>query len=729
VGITATALASGSGSTQAIKIQRGTADVPNTGTTQTAPANFTAFGSLTSAFVLNKNNRFGSADGSGVNVDDLSLRIELTATDTITFTRLATGDPANYRADWESWEYIGAPGGPNEFIVRSRNTVTITAGNRTNTATLATTPTDIDKCIPFITGISNTGTGVQSQGLTALAWISGTNTLNVERGGTTGDTVVQVVTVEFTGSNWRVGHGRTADFADVDTGTVTLYADADGQTTPFTLNNINNAIIASAQFKADDTETTNNNAIADTYPVMEISSTTQVTWVFKNGHDAVDNQIFVHVLENAGMSVTRYTNTEALPAGDIFVDITSAGVTDLTNTAIFGTKIDSGTGTYFPRGWMNYRLTSTTNAALWCAVTGNAVESRIEIAIMPQDAVTPNELVISGSTATFGTGLADTIGVGDVIQYDSDDNGSIDALAFIHGRTSSTEYTVKDKNGSAPTAVTSDYDWAIYRAYTSLANWESQTENPNITEPVENDVNPSPNLAAYNTIMNVACYGDGEDTTSAYINSWTTGPNNYIRIYTPVSPSEVGTSQRHNGTWDTSAYRISQDGGYFAPIGIRERYVRIDGLQIESNMEVGGESNGIHVSDDNADAAVEIHISNSIFRMTVASPSTAAFGIGALNGFGDVTLDNSLYVAKVWNNIIYGYTAAGGTKGTGMYAKGYGTVYAYNNTCVGGSGAAKGIAVYDSVDFYAKNNISMVLFMGTVPIMSPIPGMRRGAIP
>ena len=136
--------------------------------------------------------------------------------------------------------------------------------------------------------------------------------------------------------------------------------------------------------------------------------------------------------------------------------------------------------------------------------------------------------------------------------------------------------------------------------------------------------------------MMVACYGDGEDTASAFIDSWTTGPDNYIKIYTPTSLSEVGTSQRHNGAWDTSAYRISMDGTYFAPIGIRERYVRIDGLQIDSNVEYSGESNGIHVSDgeDPNDAAVEVHISNCIIRMTVASPSTTAFGIGALNQFG-----------------------------------------------------------------------------------------------
>ena len=692
VGITPTLLArGGASSTQAIKIQRGTADVPNTGTTQTAPTNFTGFGSLTSAFVLNKNNRFGSAgrsvpEGTSRTVADLSLRIALTATNTITFSRIAGSDNAGYRADWESWEYVGPAGGPNEFIVRSRNTVTITAGNRTNTATLSSTPTNINQCIPFITGISNTGTGSTSPGLTALAWISGTNTLNIERGGSTGDTVVQVVTVEFAGSNWRVGHGRTADFS-ADTGTVTLYANADGQTTAFTLNNVNNAIIASAQFKGDDTD--GNNGIAHTYPVMYISSTTQVSWLFDAGHVGVDNQIFVHVLENAGMSVTRYTNTGSL-AGDNNVDITSAGVTDLTNTAIFATRESSGTGTTFPRGWTNYRITSTTNAALWCTRSGNTIESRIEIAIMPKDAA-GGPLSISGSTATFSTGLANNIGVGDVIQYDASGDGTIDAIAFIHGRTSSTEYTVKDKNGNAPTAVTSDYDWAIYRAYTSLANWQSQTENPNINEPVENDVNPSKDLVSADTILNVTCYGDGADTTAVTISGWTTGANNYIRIYTPVASSEVGVSQRHNGKWDDSKYRIESTS---APINIGAAGAGvgnawIDGLQIYLSSVIGNGNSGILVYQT---TSANQRISNNIVR-SVTNNTYNYVGIYMYAAAAGST-------ARIWNNIVYDFA---GTTGWGIaFSDSDFTGYVYNNTvynCAQGYHRDAGTVI-------AKNSIS-----------------------
>jgi len=308
---------------------------------------------------------------------------------------------------------------------------------------------------------------------------------------------------------------------------------------------------------------------------------------------------------------------------------------------------------------------------------------------------------IAGSTATFSGPMPDNVGVGDVLTYVSGGN----QLAFIHGRTSSTEFTVQDKTGGTPIAASGGTAVGVYRAYNSLTNWESRIENPNITEPIENDVNPATDLVSSNTVMMVACYGDGPDTASTYLDSWTTGPANYIKIYTPTSLSEVGTSQRHTGTWNTSAYRISQNGSYFAPLGILERYVRIEGLQIDSNLVVSNESNGIQVMDGNGDAEVEIHISNNIFRMTAAPPGNVAYGIGATNGFGDITLNNSLYVVKVWNNIIFGYTAS--VSSSCMYGQDYGTVYAYNNTCVGGSGSANGFIRYNNVDFYAKNNISI----------------------
>ena len=58
-------------------------------------------------------------------------------------------------------------------------------------------------------------------------------------------------------------------------------------------------------------------------------------------------------------------------------------------------------------------------------------------------------LEITGTTATFSGPLPDNVGVGDVLTY----NTGADQLAFIHGRTSSTVFTVKDKDGGTPTAA------------------------------------------------------------------------------------------------------------------------------------------------------------------------------------------------------------------------------------------------------------------------------------
>ena len=375
--------------TQAIKIQRGTADVPNTGTTQTAPADFIEFGSLTSAFVLNKNNQFGSAgastaDSNDKSHDDTSLRIELTATDTITFSREAASDNQDYRADWESWEYIGSAGGPNEFIVRSRNTVTLLNSERTKTATLDNTPYDIDRCIPFITGISSDADNYRAPDVTAIAWLSGTNTLNVERGGDTNTTIVQIVTVEFTGSNWRVAHGLNSGYT-ADTGTINLVEEAAGTGTAFTINATDNAFVAATQHRSTEVST-NAPRVADSYPTTYISSATQVSFAHHTDHSEIANQkLMVHVLENAGVSVWRTTDTQ-FSDGDNNVDISAAGVTDLSNTAVFATGATAGTGTSNPKGRRNYRLTSTTNLAHWCTRSGNSeFEHRIEVVSLPMD--------------------------------------------------------------------------------------------------------------------------------------------------------------------------------------------------------------------------------------------------------------------------------------------------------------------------------------------------------
>jgi hypothetical protein len=373
--------------TQVIKIQRGIADIGNSGGTQTAPSDFTAFGSTTSAFVLNQDNRYMNSGLTAMGatnkpINSLSGGIALTATDTITFYRDSGSEAADYRFHWESWEYTGPAGGANEFIVRGRFYVQITAGNRTGTDTV-TSATTRDKCIPFITGVLNSNTGYHADDATAIAWMSADDTVTVERGGSDSTTDVYGLVVEFTGSNWRVGHGRTADVTG-DTGTIDLFAESVGTSggTSWSVNNWSNALIFH-QFKGDDSST--NYGIADTsatyYPNANLN---QVDWYFDAGHDGTDNQHMVHVLENAGLTVTRFTDTGSLQ-GDNNIDISSAGITDLTNTVCVGSSESSGTGTTYSRGWKGIFLTSTTNVNAWASRSGNTISTRVQVADMPLD--------------------------------------------------------------------------------------------------------------------------------------------------------------------------------------------------------------------------------------------------------------------------------------------------------------------------------------------------------
>ena len=222
-----------------------------------------------------------------------------------------------------------------------------------------------------------------------------------------------------------------------------------------------------------------------------------------------------------------------------------------------------------------------------------------------------------------------------------------------------------DKDGGSPAAASAGTAVGVFRAYTSLFNWEASTENANITEPVENDVNPSTDLVSANTVMMVAAYGDGTDSTSVTINSWTTGSSNYIKIYTPTASSEVGSTQRHSGVWDTSKYYIQAAGRV---IYVQEGYVRIEGLQIYQTS-VGGAATAASWSETGAETSV-MYISHNIIRGV-----TSTFWH---TGIEQYTVGPSS-VAYVWNNIIYDFENA--TFGQGMNPTDPDlTSYIYKNT-------------------------------------------------
>ena len=155
---------------------------------------------------------------------------------------------------------------------------------------------------------------------------------------------------------------------------------------------------------------------------------------------------------------------------------------------------------------------------------------------------TPRTVEITNTTAIFDGPMPDNVGVGDVLQYQV---AATTYLAVIHGRASNTTYTAFSTNGTTPQAAVAGTTVQVFRAYTFLAKWESLDENDTLDNLVEN-FDASTDLVAAGIVMSVACYADGPDCY-VDITGWTTGPDNYIRIFTPALPSEAGVSQRHAG--------------------------------------------------------------------------------------------------------------------------------------------------------------------------------------
>ncbi len=361
-----------------IKVQQIVVSANSADTTLSAPSDFDEVGSLDNAFILMASNTRGCVSTTTGNseADDNGVNVYFTATDGITIDR--PGSPG-LSADIRFYiiEYTGSAGGPNEFLVRHRGSLTPSAGTSAQTTTISTTPTNIDDCVPFYS-IMSTDTGNGWTNMTCALWCSSTATLNYHRGGAAGTTTVRVEVVEFTGSNWSVGHGDSGNVS-ADTGSITLNTAAAGTGgSTYNVNDWAEAFIWHT-FKTDDNSDTNE-AIADCAAVYDPGTGTSVVdWSFDTNHDSAGtNRHFVHVVENADMAVTRFTST-ANAAGESTIDITSAGLTALGTACVIGSSESSGGGTAYARGMRLYYLNSTTQAAHWCGRSGNNMNHNLQV--------------------------------------------------------------------------------------------------------------------------------------------------------------------------------------------------------------------------------------------------------------------------------------------------------------------------------------------------------------
>ncbi|MFC1610573.1 hypothetical protein ACFL6C_06420 [Myxococcota bacterium] len=259
-----------------------------------------------------------------------------------------------------------------------------------------------------------------------------------------------------------------------------------------------------------------------------------------------------------------------------------------------------------------------------------------------------NNLLVTSTSVSFDQPVDNRIGVGDIIQYDISGNGSIDVLAVIVGRSSGELFQVSStRGGPALETVHSNDNWAVFRAYTSLANAIEGTENPGIDDGLEDfdKVGNPRDIATAGQAWYFACYGGNADTTAVVIDTWPTTFDRYVHIYTPHYPSEVGESQRHLGKWTDSAYRLSTSG---VGIQVLTDFVWIDGLQVDVPM---GTDYDIGISVYGLSAVAAVAVSNTIIRAQQAGTGTEFLGFEVWDSPDTVML-------ALWNNLIYGFDGA-----------------------------------------------------------------------
>lgn len=316
-----------------------------------------------------------------------------------------------------------------------------------------------------------------------------------------------------------------------------------------------------------------------------------------------------------------------------------------------------------------------------------------------------NAMSIAGTTATFSSSLAATIGVGDVIQYDSDNNGTIDSIAFIHGRSSATVFTVASASGGTPTATTSpDQDWQIFRAYTSLANAVTGVENSGITASLKDfdTWSGGHDLVTGNEQWNIALYAGASDTGNISIIGWTTDDNNILKIYTPVSAAEVGIPQRHIGLSRTG-YHL--DGSIYSEV----QNVIIDGISVDNNS--GATIFALEMAPlESIDSTVVVTHSMIKQSYSPSSGYTYAVYLGSVGAFPIHTNNFIFYDNIIIDTVGLGATTIGAFGNfTRSAPVGEDKTYAFNNT------------------IYSLNGISILRNSGDLDIRNNIFNSKNGA--
>jgi len=403
-----------------------------------------------------------SSGGGNQNLDDFSVWISNPGNiaTSLQFRRIGTSGETN--CSWEILQYIGPSGGENEIEVTDQGAQTIAATNLT--ASTAHNASDHTQAVPFILAQASAHTARTRWGgsLCVTRWLGSPGyDVEFERKISTDAAYVSYAVVEFVGSAWKIGE---VEYTSGGGTPWTPATSSNNGTTllPSTLNGLAKAFIH-AQYATDN----NSTGLDDAGDEFKINSTTRLrthfrssagtrlrkAWVIEHDSARADGHMWVQHYEN-------YSSDTSGPEEKVYAQTITA-VLDMAQTSLMGTTCSSdGSGTAYPRGSGDVKLTTTTNVNWVVSDSGQEewigfdvvhwpCEPRAIDSAIDGDATTTGDICGIGSMAAAISGQATVAAAGcGMIQGDAAIAGSATTAAVG----STTGGMVAAISGSATTA-------------------------------------------------------------------------------------------------------------------------------------------------------------------------------------------------------------------------------------------------------------------------------------
>jgi len=332
-------------------------------------------------------------------------------------------------------------------------------------------------------------------------------------------------------------------------------------------------------------------------------------------------------------------------------------------------------------------------------------------------------VTINDGLVVFDNDQGENFGVGDVILVNSNSY-------YVSSRQSSTQYIVTTASGTVPDDITSTSVTSIKRAFNSLTEAEANSSN--------SDFLGSADLTSSgaNVVLNWAAYADGDFDEDFSIDGWTTDSTHYIRLFAPYLTSEVGWTQRHDGTLNSGAEIQRTTAGANYMMDISDDYVRVEGMSINGSSST--KTTGITITNagetqlsellvydveaTNNDAAAlvsidagDLKVKNSVIwgadataaYTTVTNYTSRAYGISVSSSADNVFV----YNCTVYNIVATQGKAADTAIGYGI-TRSAGTMTVINSYSGNVSGSDGGYD-YNNIDYPSYNVASDTTASGT----------------